>query len=782
MLGSTSRKEKGVGNFKATGGDASKICNGRRNGDSECYWQSEACFNCRKTGHQVKDSSVPKPENKRQKVQARMFAITEQQAQRNTVVIRGKTTVPPAVAYILIDPGSTNSFVSPRYATCLHVKPMGLGGEHMLADLVLLDIDEFDIILGIDWGDDVHTSPMLISCMKATELWHHGHHVYLAYVFKSKGKAVSVEGNKVRFLGHAILISAEGISVDPSKIEAIVNWERTTTVTEVRSFLGLADASLKGLGCVLMQQGKVVAYGPRQLKSHEKNYPTHDLELAAIIFTLKLWRHCLYRVDFEVHKDHQSLKYLFSLKELNLRQRWMEYLKDYDCRIIYHPGKGNVVADALSRKTPERVMAMMVAEWKLCEEFSNMDLANSQVQGNVLIAGLRIQPELLQKIQEAQKEDSKLQRLISDAGRCARVEVHVDEKGCIKLGNRICVPRDVKIKTKLLDEAHKSKFTIHLRISRKYQNMTRNFWRFGMKRDVANYVAKYHISIDFIKGLPRTKAQNDSSWGIVDRITPMKDGEQLIKLAQLYVQEVVRLRGVPMSITSDRDPRFTAKFCKAFQTATGTKLNLSSAFHPQTDGQTERVTQIVEDILRGHLDLPGKWDVHLPSVEFAYNNNYQTSPGREPFEAYYGRRCRTPLYWEEIGDIRDKQLLGLEFVQETSKKSEIDSAKRLKAAQDRHESQADQRRRPLEFRVGVHVLLKVSPTKGVYRFGMRGKLSPRYLGPFLILECIGEVAYRVALLPKLSKKHNIFHVSILRKYIPDESHKINLKPLGLKED
>ncbi|KAL4014061.1 hypothetical protein IC575_026251 [Cucumis melo] len=164
---------------------------------------------------------------------------------------------------------------------------------------------------------------------------------------------------QVSFLGH--VVSKDGVSVDPAKIEAVTGWTRPSTVSEVRSFLGLAgyyrrfviysDASKKGLGCVLMQQGKVVAYASRQLKSHEQNYPTHDLELAAVVFALKIWRHYLYGEKIQIFTDHKSLKYFFTQKELNMRQRrWLELVKDYDCEILYHPGKANVVADALSRK------------------------------------------------------------------------------------------------------------------------------------------------------------------------------------------------------------------------------------------------------------------------------------------------------------------------------------------------------------------------------------------------------------------------------------------------
>ena len=225
---------------------------------------------------------------------------------------------------------------------------------------------------------------------------------------------------QVAFLGH--IVGKDGILVDPSKIEAVKNWPRPASVSEVRSFLGLAsyyrrfvegfskiavplteltrksvrfswsdrceasfqelkqrlitalvlslpgenekfvvyyDASKMGLGCVLMQEGRVIAYASRQLKEYEQRYPTHDLELAAVVFALKIWRHYLYGEKCEIYTDHKSLKYFFTQKELNMRQRrWLELVKDYDCEILYHPGKANVVADALSRRGPDRLSCL----------------------------------------------------------------------------------------------------------------------------------------------------------------------------------------------------------------------------------------------------------------------------------------------------------------------------------------------------------------------------------------------------------------------------------------
>ncbi|GKV45643.1 hypothetical protein SLEP1_g52705 [Rubroshorea leprosula] len=629
--------------------------------------------------------------------------------------------------------------------------------------------------------------------------------------------------NRISFLGH--IVSKDRISVDPSKVEAVVKWERSTSVTEVRSFLGLAryyrrfvegyskisgpltqltrknqkfewidkceqsfqelknrlvtapildipdnggnfvvytDASHKGLGYVLMQHGRVMAYGSRQLKTHERNYPTHDLELAAIIFALKLWRHYLYGEEFEVHTDHQSLKYLFSQKELNLRQRrWMEYLNDYRCKIVYQLGKGNVVADALSRKSTGILTSLMVMEWKLLEEFKNLNVRFLPPKSDVLVSSLMVQPTLLSKIKEAQQKDSRLMEWMKDSGKSFKMGLYISDDGIIRLGDRICVPYDEGLRMELLQEAHKSNYTIHPGSTKMYHDLKETFWWKSMKKDVAKYVSKCltcqvvkaeHqkpggqlqplpipewkwevISMDFIVGLSKTRRQFDAIWVIVDRLTKsahflaIKQKDPLDKLAKLYVQEIVKLHGVPVSIVSDRDPRFTARFWRSFQKAMGTQLKLSTAYHPQTDGQSERTIQVLKDMLSAcALDLLESWDDHLPLVKL--------------------------------------------------------SQERLKVAQDKQKSYADNRRRPLEFEVGDHAFLKLSPTKGVYRFGLKGKLSPRYIGPFEILEMVGEVAYRIALPPELSNVHNVFHVSVLRKYESNPSHVINYEPLELKED
>ncbi|GJX40500.1 putative reverse transcriptase domain-containing protein [Tanacetum coccineum] len=203
----------------------------------------------------------------------------------------------------------------------------------------------------------------------------------------------------------------------------------------------------------------------------------------------------------------------------------------------------------------------------------------------------------------------------------------------------------------------------------------------------------------------------------------------------------------------------------------GTRLDISMAYHPQTDGQSERTIQTLEDMLRACvIDFGRSWNIHLPLAEFSYNNSYHSSIRCAPFEALYGRKCRLPILWAEIGD---SGLIGPDLVQETTDKV-VMIRDRLKAVRDRQKSYADNRRKRLEFQVGNHVMLKVLPWKGVVRFGKKGKIAPRFVRPFEILERIGPVAYRLRLPKELSSVHDTFHVSNLRKCLADANLQVPL--------
>ncbi|GKB59465.1 reverse transcriptase domain-containing protein, partial [Tanacetum coccineum] len=312
------------------------------------------------------------------------------------------------------------------------------------------------------------------------------------------------------------------------------------------------------------------------------------------------------------------------------------------------------------------------------------------------------------------------------------------------------------------------------------------YWWPGMKKDIVEYVSRCltclkvkaehqrpygllqqpeipvwkweGIAMDFMTKLPRTISGHDTIWVIMDRLTksahflPMREHYKMERLARLYLNEIVARHGVgvPISIISDHDSRFTLRFWQSMQEALGTRLDMSTAYHPQIDGQSEHTIHTLEDMLRACvLDFEGSWDVHLLLVEFSYNNSYHSSVRCASFEALYGRKCRSPIMWAEIKDI-------------------------LKAARDRQKSYADKRRKPLDFSVGDYVLLKVSPWKGVVRFGKKGKLTPRFVGPFEIIKKVGTVAYRLDLPEELNGVHDTFHVSNLKKCLADPTLKVPL--------
>ena len=209
-----------------------------------------------------------------------------------------------------------------------------------------------------------------------------------------------------------------------------------------------SDASSNGLGCVLMQEGKVVAYASRQLKSHEKNYPTHDLELAPIIFALKIWRHYLYGEKCFIYTDHKSLKYFPSQRELNLRQRiWMELIKDYDCVIDYHSRKANVVADALNRNSIQTLRALN----------AHLSLSND----GTVVAEFIARPSLLNRVLEAQKKDEKIAAVINQIGNGKETEFTVNKNGVLYYKYRVCVPNCNDLRKSILEEAHSGSFAIH---------------------------------------------------------------------------------------------------------------------------------------------------------------------------------------------------------------------------------------------------------------------------------------------------------------------------------
>ncbi|GJS76009.1 putative reverse transcriptase domain-containing protein [Tanacetum coccineum] len=513
--------------------------------------------------------------------------------------------------------------------------------------------------------------------------------------------------SKVLFLGH--MIDSKGIHVDPAKIEKLCSAPILTVPEGSKDFIAYCDTLRKGLGAVLIQREKVISYASRQLKIHEKNYTTHDLELGAVVFALKIWRHYLYGTKCTVFTDHKSLQHILDQKELNMRQRrWLELLSDYDCDIRYHPGKANVVADALSRKEREPPL---------------------RVRALVMTISLDLPKQILNAQTEARKPENIKSEDVGgmlvenakfpEAIREQKLEPRAD--GTLCLNGRSWLPCYGDFQTVIMHESHKSKYSIHPGSDKMYQDIKKLYWWPNMKADIATYVNKCLTCA-------KVKAEHQRPSGLLN--------------------------------------------------ALGTNLDISTAYHPQTNGQSERTIQTLEDMLRVCvIDFGKGWVQHLPLVEFSYNNSYHASIKAAPFEGLYGRKCRSPVCWAEVGE---SQLTGPELIQETTEKI-VQIKQRLQTVRDRQKSYADLKRKDSEFKEGDRVMLKVSPWKGVIRFGKRGKLNPRYVGPFKILARVGDVAYKLELPQELSRVHSTFHVSNLKKCYSDEPLAIPLDGIQIDD-
>ncbi|GJT19212.1 putative nucleotidyltransferase, ribonuclease H [Tanacetum coccineum] len=579
----------------------------------------------------------------------------------------------------------------------------------------------------------------------------------------------------------------QGIHVDPAKIKSIKDWASPKSPTEIRQFLGLAGyyrRFIEGFSKIAKPMSKLTQkkvkfeWGDKQetvfqllkqklcsapilaLPKGSKDFIVYcDASIKAVVFSLKLWRHYLYGTKCTVFTDHKSLQHILNQKELNMRQRrWLELLSDYDCEIRYHPGKANVVADALSRKEREPPL---------------------RVRALVMTIGLNLPKQILDAQTEARKPENiknedvggMLVENSKDPEKLRMEKLEPRADGTLCLNGRSWLPCYGDLRTVIMHESHKSKYSIHPGSDKMYQDMKKLYWWPNMKADIATYVSKCltcakvkaehqrpsgllvqpdipqwkwdNITMDFVTKLHKLSQCYDTIWVIVDRLTkstifvPMRETDLMDTLTRIYLKE----------------------------NALGTSLDMSTAYHPQTDRQSKRNIQTLEDMLRAcAIDFGKGWVNHLPLVEFSYNNSYHASIKATPFEALYSRKYRSPVCWAEVGEV---QLSGPKLVQETTEKI-IQIKQRMQVARDKQKSYADLKHKPMEFQVGDKVMLKVSPWKGVVRFGKRGKLNPRYVGPFKVLEKVGSVSYKLELPEELSRVHNTFHVSNLKKCYADE--------------
>ncbi|WVZ92092.1 hypothetical protein U9M48_038182 [Paspalum notatum var. saurae] len=431
----------------------------------------------------------------------------------------------------------------------------------------------------------------------------------------------------------------------------------------------------------------------------------------------------LIRTKCDIYTDHKSLKYIFTQTELNMRQRrWLELIKDYDLEIHYHPGKANVVAYALSRRVESGLLRARELPDELAIEFDRLSLGFlNKTKGTV---SMEFEPTLEQEIRKGQLNDEKIKEVKELIKLDKAPGFRVDTDGTVWHRDRICVPNIKSIRDLILKEAHETTYSIHPGSEKMYQDLKQKFWWYGMKREVAEYRVKAEhqkpagllqplkipewkweeIGMDFIVGLPRTQSGFDSIWVVVDRLTKV------------------------------------AHFIPVKTTYSGAKLaEFISSTYRWTDVKNQPDIRRYVESLRNTIC-------------------YQASIKMSPFQALYGRRCSTPLHWDQPGE---KQLFGPGIIEDAERQVRM-IRENLRIAQTRQKSYADNRRRDLEFAVGDYVYLKVSPIR------VKVKLAPRYIGPFKIIDRKGEVAYQLELPDKLSGVHNVFHISQLKKCLRDD--------------
>lgn len=546
------------------------------------------------------------------------------------------------------------------------------------------------------------------------------------------------------------------------------------------------DASGFAIGAVLFQTdnngvSRPVAFTSRKLTPAEKNYPTHEQELLAVVHALKTWRYYLDGSHFIVYTDHATLQHFPTQPNLTRRQaRWMELLQEYDFTFKYKPGKDNVVPDALSRRPDHR------QETNAPFQLSNLDV--------------RLDKQLYNQLVDAYASDPKLGPLLENSRSAPPSSRYFEAGGLLWINTagkiRLCIPNDSTLRSTLLHDAHDSPLGGHLGFDKTYDSIRRSFYWPRLARDVKTYINSCDhcqrnkpdlqrpaglfmpldiprqrwdtVSMDFIVRLPKTARNYDAITVFVDKLSkqvhfcPSKITDTASDVARIFFDQVFRLHGMPRNIISDRDSRFTGKFWTALMKLMGTKLNMSTAFHPQSDGQTERANRTLEEMLRSYVSYNQRdWDLLLPMMEFAYNNSTNPTTGFSPFFLNYGHH---PLVPASLITPPPTNVPTVEEFVSTQSSALAQAQDAILEAQERQRKHADQARRPVEFIVGDMVMLNTRHISlAAHSNRPSGKLEPLFAGPFKIIERINDNAFKLEL-PSSMKIHPVFNADLLKPY------------------
>nr|GEY67004.1 putative polyprotein [Tanacetum cinerariifolium] len=690
----------------------SRDCRNPPNVNTKANQRGNVCFECGAQGHFKKECPKLKNNNKlgnqvgNAKAQAKVYAVGKAGANPDNNVVTGTFLLNKHYASILFDTGADRSFVSTAFSSLIVITPTALDHDYNVK-LANGRIVGLNTIIRARAPYRLAPSKMKELAEKLQELMDKG---FIRPSSSPRGAPVLFVMKKDRSFWMCIdyRVLNKLIVKNRYPLPRIDDLFDQLQGSSVYSKIDLRSGYHQ-FRCCVDQREKLIAYASRQLKIHEKNYTTHDLELGAVVFALKIWRHYLYGTKCTVFTDHKSLQKILDQNELNMRQRrWLELLSDYNWEIRYHPGKANVVPDALSRKerVPLRVRAL------------------------VMTIGLDLPKQILKAQTEAQipeniKNEDVGGMLIENAKnpeaiRTEKLEPSAD--GTLGLNSGSWLPCYGDLRTVIMHESHKSKYSIHPGSEKTYQDIKKLYWWPNKKANIATYVSKCLTCA-------KVKAEHQRPSGLL--VQPKIPKWKWDNIMMDFV----------------------------------TKLPKSSQGLDKLDMQRAYV-----------IDFGNGWVKHFPLVEFSYNNSYHASTKAAPFEALYGRKCRSPVCWAEVGQV---QLTGLELVQETIEMI-IQIKQRIQNFRDRQKSYVDLKRKPMVFQVGDKVMLKVSPWKGVVRFSKREKLNPRYVKPFKVLKKVGAVAYKLELPQDLSRVHNIFHLSNLKKCYSDDPLVVPLE--GLQVD